>query len=372
MTKMMLDGTKSILEKTEAVLDHTRKNLADETHLRKAHQQTEENLHAVGTDLLSTLGRTTTDIDGLHSKLRRRSHLHSTNRQHWASTQSQVSSTTRLVEDRLSALQEQQEKLIANLTQRMQGFVQDELQKLKDSQEMLQNKAEAFAKSQAEVNEQTSKSRDDVNAVLEEIKLLREDVKNKVGAGLNDLSAAAEKISAGILTEIDSFHTQLHTSYASLGRDFKTTFDDLVRHMNEQQAEAEQLRTQMSRANEELAQRNSASGDRMKALMEQEQEQQALEREALMSQISALINSTTKKQQDRVAATLDSVKVEFDTSQQVHSKENESFIAGSAAWSTKAQELVGKIVDSREHVKNKIKTDFTVCLPWDYHCRLKH
>jgi kinesin family protein 11 len=213
MTKMMLDGTKTILEKTEAVLDHTRRNLADETALRKAHQQTEENLAAVGTDLLSTLGRTTTDIDALHSKLRRRSYLHSANQQHWASTQSHVSDTTRLVEERLTALQEQQEFLIANLTQRMQDFVQDELQRLKGSQEMLQDKAKTFEKSQIEVNEQTAKSRDDVNAVLEEIKLLREDVKNKVGTGLNDLSAAAERISAGILTEIDAFHTQVKRSF---------------------------------------------------------------------------------------------------------------------------------------------------------------
>ena len=360
MTKMMLDGTKSILEKTEAVLDHTRKNLADETHLRKAHQQTEENLQAVGADLLSTLGRTTTDIDGLHSKLRRRSHLHATNRQHWSSTQSQVSSTTRLVEERLSSLQEQQAKLIANLNQRMQGFVSDELQKLKDSQEMLQKKANAFEKSHTEVNEQTAKSKDDVNAVLDEIKLLREEVKNKVGAGLNDLSAAAEKISAGILTEIDTFHTQLHGSYASLGKDFKTTFDDLVRQMNEQQVEAERLREQMSKANEELAQRNQASNARLAALMEKEREQQAMEREALMSQISAMITSTTQKQQDRVAATLESVRTNFDESQNAHAEENATFVAGGSAWSTRAQELVGKVVESRDGIKNKIKTDFAV------------
>ena len=155
----------------------------------------------------------------------------------------------------------------------MQGFVQDELQKLKDSQEMLQAKASAFEKSQAEVNDQTSKSRDDVNSVLEEIKLLREDVKNKVGAGLEDLSAAAEKISVGILTEIDAFHAQLHTSYASLGRDFKTTFDDLIRQMNEQQVEAEDLRQQMSQANEELAKRSATSNARLAAFVEAEREQ---------------------------------------------------------------------------------------------------
>jgi len=59
------------------------------------------------------------------------------------------------------------------------------------------------------VNEQTAKARDDMNEVLEEIKTLREDVKQKVGAGLNDLSVAAQRISAGIVTELEAFHTQV-------------------------------------------------------------------------------------------------------------------------------------------------------------------
>jgi kinesin family protein 11 len=266
------------------------------------------------------------------------------------------------VEDRLTALQAQQEKLIADLKQRMQGFVQDELEQLKSSQDMLKEKADAFEKSHIEVNEQTSRSKDDVNAVLEEIKLLREDVKNKVGAGLNDLSAAAQKISQGILTEVDLFHTQLHSSYASLGKDFKTTFDDLIRHMNEQQTEAERLREQITGANVELAKQNSASTARIAVLMEEEREQQARERETLMSQISALIASTTQKQQARVTSTLDSVRMEIDQHQDVHNKENEAFVEGGLEWSSRAQGLVGKVVESRETVKNKIKTDFAVSL----------
>ena len=130
--------------------------------------------------------------------------------------------------------------------------------------------------------------------------------------------------------------------------------------MNDQQADAEQLREQMSLANEKLAQRNNTSNARLAALMEEEREQQASEREALMSQISALINSTTKKQQDRVAATLDSVRSELDENHSVHTKDNEAFIAGSAAWSSKAQELVGKVAESRDIVKNKLKSDFAV------------
>jgi kinesin family protein 11 len=209
MTKMMLDGTKSILEKTEAVLEGTRKNLAEEKAMRKAHQKTEEALVEVGHGLISTLGQTTVDIGGLHSKLRRRSDLQSMNRRHWSSTQSQVSGTTASVEEKLSAFQSQQERLIASLSNRMQSFVQQELENLQSSQQMLQAKSAAFETSKNEVNDQTAKSRDDMNGVLEEIKSLREDVKEKVGAGLSNLSVSAQRISAEIMTEIGSFQTQV-------------------------------------------------------------------------------------------------------------------------------------------------------------------
>ena len=48
-----------------------------------------------------------------------------------------------------------------------------------------------------------------MNAVLEEIKILREDVKRKVGEGLNGLSIAAGRISAEVINELGAFHTQV-------------------------------------------------------------------------------------------------------------------------------------------------------------------
>jgi kinesin family protein 11 len=130
--------------------------------------------------------------------------------------------------------------------------------------------------------------------------------------------------------------------------------------LDEQQSEAERLRDQMVKANEELAQRNSASNARLAALMEEERKQQATEHEALMSQMSALINSTTKKQQDRIAATLEGVRSEFDEHRDVHNKANKVFITDSQSWSSRAQELVGHVIESRESVKTKIKSDFAV------------
>ena len=59
------------------------------------------------------------------------------------------------------------------------------------------------------VEGQTSKARDEMNEVLEEIKFLREDVKQKVGEGLQGLSVAAGRISAEVISELEGFHTQV-------------------------------------------------------------------------------------------------------------------------------------------------------------------
>jgi kinesin family protein 11 len=208
-TRLTLDGTKGILEKTEAVLNLTRQNLSEETELRKAHAKTESELAEIGHGMISTLGRTTHDIDALRAKIRRRSELQSQNREHWASSKTQVVDTTQLVEDRLAQFRDKQEQMMENLSSRMQDFVNDELEKLGTSQIFLQEKMKAFGTSEQEVNEQTAKARDDMNEVLEEISTLREDVKQKVGDGLNELSAAAEKISASIITELDKFQSEV-------------------------------------------------------------------------------------------------------------------------------------------------------------------
>ena len=209
LTRQTLDETRGILDKTELVLANTRQTLAEETILRKAHQTTEEQLTSVGGELISTLERTTSDIEGLHSKVKRRSDLQTLNRQEWELSQGHVGSTTQLVESRLGDFQKQQDDLVSKLSTRMQEFVQEELEELGRTQGCLQDKIASFEASENEVVQQTSGAKEDMNCVLEEIKVLREEVKRKVGDGLNGLSAAAGRISAEVINELGNFHTQV-------------------------------------------------------------------------------------------------------------------------------------------------------------------
>jgi kinesin family protein 11 len=208
-TKIALDETRSVLDQTEFVLNNTRQSLAEETVLRKAHQQTEEELSAVGSELISTLGKTVHDVDGLHDKNRRKSDLQSLNRNTWGLSQAQVSEVTSLVETRVENFRTQQQELMAAVSDRMQSFIGEELEELSATQAFLETDVTAFDASEKEVLEQSSSAKDEMDNVLEEIKTLREEVKGRVGLGLQGLSAAAARISEEVISELGVFHTQV-------------------------------------------------------------------------------------------------------------------------------------------------------------------
>jgi kinesin family protein 11 len=357
-TRMMLEGTKSILEKTEIVLGHTKTSLAEETYIREAHEVTEGKLAGIGQDLLGTIGTTTDHIDRLHSKLRRRSELQSTNRSRWAESRTLVSGTTLSVEERIEALRTQQEDLLSGLSGRMQSFVTDELEELRSSKAFLQEKADAFERSEAEVTAQNAGSKEDLNKVLEEIRTLREDVKEKVGSGLSDLSTAAGRISAGISTELDAFHGQLQDSYVTLGREFKTIFEDLIRRMNEQQSEAQRLRAQIASANTQFVEASQESQNQLQQAVDEERQTAATERATLLANITTLINDSATSQEARMSDHLQTANKRVKTSEEAYLAAQQVYGDGMDAWNGSSQSLIEQSVQSRESIKARLKSDW--------------
>ncbi len=45
-----------------------------------------------------------------------------------------------------------------------------------------------------------------------------------------------------VIEELEQFHTQLYTSYGSLGKEFKTLFEDMTRQLAAQREENSRLR----------------------------------------------------------------------------------------------------------------------------------
>lgn len=229
-TRLMLDDTKTVLEQTEAVLDDTRQSLEEETLLRKAHQGTEEQLSMVGKELLTTLDKTVHDVDGLHAKNRRRSALHLLNRDNWSASQAQVSDVTVLVESRMEDFERQQQDLVTAMTSKMGAFVQAEVEQLAASRALLERQASTINTTTAEITTRTNSTKEETDSLLEEIKVLREEVKSRVGEGMQGLSAAAERISAEVIKELDTFHAEVSSQWTGAdGADMHSFTDHTLR-----------------------------------------------------------------------------------------------------------------------------------------------
>ncbi|KAB8290374.1 hypothetical protein EYC80_010807 [Monilinia laxa] len=357
-TEAVLDETKGVLEQTESVLENTRRTLEEESVLRKAHQHTEEQLSIVGNELLSTLGRTVNDVGGLHDKNRRKSALQALNRNAWGLSQAQVSEVTNLVELRVEEFRAQQQELMSAVSGRMQSFVDGELEKLAATQAFLEENVVAFENSGKEVSEQTDSAKEEMDAVLEEIKTLREDIKARVGEGLQGLAVAAERISAEVISELGAFHTQLHGSYSSLGRDFKSIFEDLLKHVNAQKAEANELRQQLHAAGDAAIESNSAINSKLDEIVQEERKQAAEDRQNLLSQISTLIMARGEAQDARLGDRIAAVRTDIQSSNESFEVTRAQYSQGMDAWNDKEEKLVEEVLRSREVLKTKLKDDW--------------
>ncbi|KAI1204778.1 kinesin-domain-containing protein [Annulohypoxylon truncatum] len=357
--KIQLDETKDILDQTDLLLKATRKSLAEETYLRKAHQRTEEQMQIVGGELISTISKTIKDVGGLHAKNKRKSDLQSLNRTNWRSAQGQVSDVTSLVESRMEAFRSEQQQHMSSISNRMHSFVQGELEKLTSTQSFLDENLELFAQSKRELMEQQNQSKDEMDNVLEEIKEVRDHIKERVGESLEAIATAAERIAEDVLSELGVFHNQLHHSYSSLGKDFKSIFEDLMKHITSQKKESDALREQLQHASEAAVQSNSSISAQLQEVVNEERRQAAEERQKLLTQITSLINTQALVQESRLADKASSIQQSV--------QENSTALEGSMArysegmdnWNKKESRLLEEVTSSRDILKTRLKDDWT-------------
>ncbi|KAK4153316.1 kinesin-like protein bimC [Chaetomidium leptoderma] len=358
-TQLLFDETKEVLDQTEIVLGATKKSLAEETHLRKAHQDTEEQLAVLGGDLLSTLERTVGDIDGLHAKSRRKSELQNLNRSTWNMSQAHVADITELVEGRIGDFRQDQEEHISAISQRMQAFVREELEKLSSTQAFLDEHLTQFAESRTQVLKQQERSKEEMDSVLEEIKVVRDTVKQRVGESLQAIAAAAERIAGDVLSELGTFHSQLHTSYSSLGKDFKSVFEEVLRHMRAQKAESDRLRQELEEASQAVVESNQSVSTRIQEVLDEERTQAAAERQALLSQITRLITSQAELQESRLADKAVLIQETILDSNKTFGGSVAEYSAGMDAWSERDSKVHEDVTSSRDTLKTRLKDDWT-------------
>ncbi|KAK0655536.1 hypothetical protein B0T16DRAFT_424322 [Cercophora newfieldiana] len=352
--------TKELLEQTETALAATKKHIAEETHVRKAHQATEEQLAVLGGDLLGTLERMVGDIDGLHAKSMRQADLHDLNRSTWNTSQAYVADVTELVEGCIEEFRQGQEEHISSIALRMQSFVSEELEKLASTQTVLEENLAESGESRTQLLQQQERSKEDMDGVLEEIKVVRDNVKQRVGESLQAIAGAAEKIAADVLSELSTFHSQLHNSYSSLGKDCKTAFEDLLRQIRAQKAESDRLRHELEAATQAMVDSNESVSTRIQEALDEERAQAATERQALLSQVAKLINAQAEQQESRLAGKAALIQETILDSNKTLEGSVAAYSTGMNAWSERGAKVVEGVTSSRDSLKTRLNDDWTI------------
>ncbi|KAL2864343.1 putative kinesin family protein (BimC) [Aspergillus lucknowensis] len=353
-----LCSTSDVLQQTEIVLQNTKVQLEEEEMLRSAHEETEHQLHDIGTGLLSTLNQTVQDVGGLHAKLDRKSDLHVTNREIWQLLTTEVCDVTKQIDNRVEAFQMQHANLVESTSKRITDFIANELSQVDAAQSSLSHFAQSLDKAHDEAKAETSSAHEEMNNVLEEIKDLREDVKFKVGEGLNGLSAAAARISEEVIGEFSEFHAQLHSSYSNLGKDLKSVFETMATHLAEQRNEVDQLRVELQKATRQNIETSRNASTHLTQTIEEEHAATEIEHALLMSQIQTLIGDSRQKQFARLKTKIDTIRTDVSSSGELLEHATTQHDRQVDEWVSKSEQFAKDVNASKDELKARMQSDW--------------
>lgn len=134
----------------------------------------------------------------------------------------------------------------------------------------------------------------------------------------------------------------------------------MLKHVNAQKEEANNLRQQLAAASELATQSNAAVSSRLDEVLREEREQAAADRQNLLSQITSLVMAQGEAQDTRLGEKIEAVRQEVTTSKEAFEASQSQYGLGMDAWNVKEGALVEEVLRSRETLKSKLKEDWMV------------
>ena len=151
---------------------------------------------------------------------------------------------------------------------------------------------------------------------------------------------------------------QLHTSYSSLGKDFKNIFEELVKHVNAQKAEADDLRQKASKAAKAAMQAESEVSARLETCLNEERVQASQDRQNLLAQITDLVNKSGESQNSRWESKINAVREDIASSTSTFQTSDKEYNTGMDVWAQKESLLVEEVLKSRDTLKGQMQEDW--------------
>ncbi|KAK6350935.1 kinesin motor protein cin8 [Orbilia javanica] len=352
-----LEETREALFSTETSLVLATQELSDEQLISKAYKLTEAELSTKAHHLVSVASAAIRDVDGLHAKVGRQEELQEQNKATWEYTKQQTFDITSLVEGEIKKFIKEQTKLQDGVAARMDSFIQLQTEKLARAYSSLDEGLEKLEVAKQSATGTARDAADEMNLVLEEIKVLRDDVKVKIGEGMRSMSSAAEKIAGEVVRELEGFKEEMRSSYVGLGRDFKAMFDACSKHLAAQTQKANDLRLEVEAANKAAVAAQSSASDSIAAVLAEESQKAAQERQQLVAQITQLIASNALEQDRRLAQKMGSVQTGLTVTSDRLSSATNSVCAGINQWSEAEEGFKQELSVTRDGIKKRLQTD---------------
>ncbi|KAF3164131.1 kinesin motor protein cin8 [Orbilia oligospora] len=352
-----LEETREALFSTETSLVLATQELSDEQLITKAYKLTEAELSTKASNLASVASAAIRDVDGLHAKVGRQEELQGLNKATWDSVKQQTFDVTGLVEGEIKKFIKEQARLQDGVAARMDSFIQLQGDKLSKAYSSLDEGLEKLEVARSSATGTAREAADEMNLVLEEIKVLRDDVKVKVGEGMRSMSSAAEKIAGDVVRELEGFKEEMRSSYIGLGRDFKAMFDACSKHLAAQTQKANDLRLEVEAANKAAITAQASAADSIAAVLAEESQKAAHERQQLVAQITQLVTKNALEQDKRLAQRMGSVQSGLTVTSDRLSSATGSICAGINQWSEAEEGFRGGLSVTRDGIKKKLQTD---------------
>ncbi len=137
-------------------------------------------------------------------------------------------------------------------------------------------------------------------------------------------------------------------------------FEELLKHINSQKAEADDLRKQLIAASELAMQANATASARLDAVLAEERQQNVADRQTLLSQITNLITAQGEMQDARLSTKINEVQKNIIASKDTFEASRTKYGEGMDSWNDKETNLVSEVLRSRETLKSKLKEDWVV------------
>jgi kinesin family protein 11 len=309
---VQLSDAEDAVRQTESVLASTRRNLLEESRLRKAHQSTEAELTGIGQKLISTLNSAVGDVDGLHAKGERTSELHAQNRATWRDLQQQARARTQEAEEDVVALQDVQTSHISAVQDRLHNVLERQSAEVKSTRALLDLNLSLLNASREGILDRHSK--DTMDDALKQIHVQGQLAKQALEKGSLSMSTAARDGIEGLLLEMDATQVRMQQSCNDVQTSITSSFEDLMAHSSSQRREARQHRQQMHDAVAVELGRNTGVLERIDQLMADERQQRDVEKQELMSQIASLLNAQSERQDARLKEKMATLKSDIRSS----------------------------------------------------------